>query len=273
MRFLLIACGIAAAAIMLVLAVLLVTNSNGAPASAKSNDSKYAVTFDGSEVYGEGVQAQPSAATGPTASSTVKTKSVALVRDPEEKYASPEREGAAPHKTASMPAVSTTTAPAAGAQSSSDVKKALKAEKAAGKAAPGDSVVLDSDGTALAPLNAPPVINAVIAAANNIANYPYIWGGGHGSFQDNGYDCSGSVSYALAGGNLLKAPLVSGDLASYGEAGPGKWITIYANAGHVFMIVGGLRYDTSFRDGPRGSRWQTPKRGMNGFTIRHPAGL
>jgi cell wall-associated NlpC family hydrolase len=153
------------------------------------------------------------------------------------------------------------------------VKKALKEEKAAGKAAPGDSVTLDSDGSALAPLNAPPVINAVIAAGNNIKNYPYIWGGGHGSFQDNGYDCSGSVSYALAGGNLLNAPLTSGELANWGEPGPGKWITIYANGGHVFMFVGGLRFDTSFRDGPRGTRWQNSKRSLAGFEIRHPAGL
>jgi cell wall-associated NlpC family hydrolase len=273
MRVLAVACGVAAAIISIALAVMLVNNSKGETASAKSDDSAYSVTFDGSDVYGDSVAGAPQGTAQSKANGGAKTKDVALIRDPEEKYASPEKKGAAPHKVAEMPAASSTTAPAAGAQSTADVKKALKDEKAAGKAAPGDSVTLDSDGSALAPLNAPPVINAVIAAANNIKNYPYIWGGGHGSFQDNGYDCSGSVSYALAGGNLLNAPLTSGELANWGEPGPGKWITIYANGGHVFMFVGGLRYDTSFRDGPRGTRWQNGKRSLAGFEIRHPAGL
>jgi cell wall-associated NlpC family hydrolase len=113
----------------------------------------------------------------------------------------------------------------------------------------------------------------VIAGGNEIAKFPYIWGGGHGSFIDNGYDCSGSVSYALAAGGLLDRPLTSGALASYGKPGPGKWITIYANGGHVYMVVAGLRFDTSGRSGPRGTRWQTPMRTNAGFSVRHPPGL
>jgi cell wall-associated NlpC family hydrolase len=267
-----IACAAAATVTLLVLVLLLMNPfSKDGSATAKTDDSAYAVTFDGDQVYNG--DSKPKSTPQQSSASTANTKDVALVRDPEEQYASPEKKGSVHHKVAEMPAASSTTAPAAGAQSTAEVKKALKEEKAAGKAAPGETVTLDSDGSALAPLNAPPVINAVIAAGNNIKNYPYIWGGGHGSFQDNGYDCSGSVSYALAGGNLLNAPLTSGELANWGEPGPGKWITIYANAGHVFMFVGGLRFDTSFRDGPRGTRWQNSKRSLAGFEIRHPAGL
>jgi cell wall-associated NlpC family hydrolase len=129
-----------------------------------------------------------------------------------------------------------------------------------------------SDGTAVAPLEAPDVVATVIAAGNEIATKPYKWGGGHGAWKDSGYDCSGSVSFALAGAGLLDAPLTSGGLMRYGKAGPGRWITIYANAGHVFMVVAGLRFDTS---GAQGStRWQPPDgRSYAGFTARHPPGL
>ena len=113
----------------------------------------------------------------------------------------------------------------------------------------------------------------MIAGGNAIAKFPYKWGGGHGSFTDNGYDCSGSVSYALRSGGLLKSPLTSGSLAQWGAPGPGKWITIYANAGHVFMYVAGLRFDTSGRSGPLGTRWNTAARSNAGFTAVHPPGL
>ena len=107
------------------------------------------------------------------------------------------------------------------------------------------------DGTAVAPDDAPEPVKRVIQAANAIAKFPYKWGGGHGAWRDNGYDCSGSVSFALAGAGLLKAPMTSGGFVNYGEEGPGEWITIYANNGHIFMIVAGLRFDTSGQ-GPRG---------------------
>jgi hypothetical protein len=113
----------------------------------------------------------------------------------------------------------------------------------------------------------------VIAGANAIAKFPYVWGGGHGSFEDSGYDCSGSVSYALAAGGLLDRPMASGGFMKWGEPGPGKWITIYSNPGHMFMVVAGIRYDTSGRSGKHGSRWQADNRSTGGFTVTHPPGM
>ena len=128
------------------------------------------------------------------------------------------------------------------------------------------------DGTAIAPENAPEAVKRVILAGNQIAKFPYKWGGGHGVWRDNGYDCSGSVSFALAGAGLLDRPLTSGLLAGYGRPGPGRWITIYANSGHVFMIVAGLRFDTSGQ-GRAGTRWQDAARPTGGFAVRHVPGL
>ena len=129
-----------------------------------------------------------------------------------------------------------------------------------------------SDGTAVAPENAPDVVKRVIMAANEIAKFPYKWGGGHGAWRDNGYDCSGSVSFALAGAGLLRTPLTSGGFLNYGAPGPGRWITIYTNSGHIFMIVGGLRFDTSGQ-GRAGTRWQDEPRLTAGFAVRHIPGL
>jgi hypothetical protein len=141
------------------------------------------------------------------------------------------------------------------------------------RASAGRRAGLSRRGQAETPYGAPERVARVIAGGNAIASFPYIWGGGHGSFVDQGYDCSGSVSYALAAAGLLGAPLTSGRLARWGAPGPGRWITIYANAGHVFMYVAGLRFDTSGRAGPLGSRWQTAPRSLAGFTVRHPPGL
>lgn len=139
---------------------------------------------------------------------------------------------------------------------------------------PAGRVTLNSDGSASAPANAPAVIKAAVAAGNRIRSTPYIWGGGHGSFSDRGYDCSGSVSYVLHAAGVLASPLASGGLMSWGSAGAGKWITIYSNPGHVWMTVGGLRFDTSGRSGT-GSRWQTGPNGAGtgGFAVRHYPGL
>jgi peptidoglycan hydrolase CwlO-like protein len=139
---------------------------------------------------------------------------------------------------------------------------------------PGGRVTLNSDGSASAPSNAPAAIKAAVAAGNRIARTPYIWGGGHGSFSDRGYDCSGSVSYVLHAAGILAGPMASGPLMSWGSSGPGKWITIYSNPGHVWMTVGGLRFDTSGRSGT-GSRWQTGLNGagVGGFTVRHYPGI
>ena len=128
------------------------------------------------------------------------------------------------------------------------------------------------DGTAVAPENAPDVVKRVIMAANEIAKFPYKWGGGHGAWRDDGYDCSGSVSFALAGAGLLGRPLTSGGFMSYGAPGRGRWITIYANAGHMFMVVAGLRFDTSGQ-GRAGTRWQSDVRSTAGFAVRRVPGL
>ncbi len=138
---------------------------------------------------------------------------------------------------------------------------------------PAGRATLNSDGTATPPKNAPETVRRIIGAANAIAKFPYVYGGGHGSFVDTAYDCSGSVSYALAGAGLLQRTMVSGEFAKAGEEGPGKWVTIYANGGHMFMVVAGLRFDTSGRDGPLGSRWQTADRRTSGFAVRHIQGL
>ena len=126
-------------------------------------------------------------------------------------------------------------------------------------------------GKAIAPADAPAAVKKAIQAANRIRTKPYVWGGGHGRWWDRGYDCSGSVSFALRGAGLLTAPMVSGSLARWGEAGPGRWITIYANAGHVYAEIAGLRWDTSGTAGS-GPRWHEDDRGGAGFVVRHPPG-
>jgi cell wall-associated NlpC family hydrolase len=140
------------------------------------------------------------------------------------------------------------------------------------KVVPGAKGKVNAQGYAIPPATAPPAIKAVIAAGNKIAMTPYVWGGGHGKWNDRGYDCSGSVSYALHAAGLVKSPLVSGDFAEWPTIGPGPWITIYANAGHVYMYVAGMRFDTSAR-GVGGSRWTSAKRSNEGFTAVHPRGF
>jgi soluble lytic murein transglycosylase-like protein len=143
---------------------------------------------------------------------------------------------------------------------------------ATGFEAPGANAVLAAEGLAAAPRSAPPAIKAVIAAANSIADTPYVWGGGHGSWYSYGYDCSGAVSFALYGGGLLDTPLTSGALESYGEPGPGRWITIYASATHTYMTVAGLRWDTVGDAEGTGPRWHVEPPYPDGFVVRHPPG-
>ncbi len=138
--------------------------------------------------------------------------------------------------------------------------------------APGDKAKVASNGMAIAPEGAPEAVKQIIAAGNKIATTPYKWGGGHGRWEDSGYDCSGSVSYALRGANLLKSPRASYDFFGWGAAGRGQWVTIYTNSGHMFMVVAGIRFDTSGR-GPKGSRWQIAMRDTGAFRVRHPVGL
>lgn len=128
------------------------------------------------------------------------------------------------------------------------------------------------NGKAIAPASAPPRVKAVIAAANRIRNKPYRYGGGHASFEDTGYDCSGAVSYALRGGRFLSSPLPSSGFYGWGKAGVGKWITVYTNPGHAYMVVAGLRFDTSMTPG-NGPGWSASLRSTSGsFEARSPVG-
>jgi hypothetical protein len=135
----------------------------------------------------------------------------------------------------------------------------------------GESV--GGNGTIPIPSGVPEPVQKVIAGANEIADFPYVYGGGHASFVDNAYDCSGSVSYALAAGGLLSAPETSGQLESWGVPGPGKYITVYANAGHTYMYVDGILYDTAGRSGEFASRWQVQPTDNEGYVVRHWPGL
>jgi peptidoglycan hydrolase CwlO-like protein len=133
-------------------------------------------------------------------------------------------------------------------------------------------LAINTGGMVQPPPGAPAAVAQVIAAGTAIATLPYVWGGGHGSFHASGYDCSGSVSYALAAAGLLSSPLDSTGFESWGEPGPGKWITVYANAGHAFMVVAGWRFDTvALAAG--GTRWSQTMTSTAGFVARHPAGL
>jgi membrane-bound lytic murein transglycosylase B len=136
----------------------------------------------------------------------------------------------------------------------------------------GAEAVLQPNGLAAAPTAAPAPVKAAIAAANSIATTPYVWGGGHASFYSYGYDCSGAVSFALYGAGLLDSPLTSGSLENYGEPGPGKWITIYANATHAYVVIAGLRWDTVGDAHGTGPRWHAEPPYPAGFVVRHPAG-
>ncbi len=150
----------------------------------------------------------------------------------------------------------------------------VRAELAAsGLSANPNQSTLTPDELAIAPIGAPADVQAVIDAGNEIAHLPYHWGGGHGTYEDTGYDCSGSISFVLAAAGLLKGTETSGQLMSYGDPGPGKWITIYATQGHTFMYVAGLRFDTVAlaQDGSRWSNRSATEGG--GFVARHPPGL
>jgi cell wall-associated NlpC family hydrolase len=138
--------------------------------------------------------------------------------------------------------------------------------------ADGSTAILLS-GIALPPPDAPEAVQQVINQANMIVGRPYVWGGGHASFYSYGYDCSGSVSFALFGGGLIPEPLTSGSLEGWGEPGPGKWITVYANAEHTFMEIAGLRWDTVGDARGTGPRWHLEPTDTEGFVARHPPGL
>ncbi|HXR59729.1 MAG TPA: hypothetical protein VN732_00210 [Solirubrobacterales bacterium] len=137
---------------------------------------------------------------------------------------------------------------------------------------PGKAMLVN--GRAIPPVNAPPAVRAVIAAANKIRTKPYIYGGGHARWWDAGYDCSGAVSFALHGGSLITSPLPSGSLEGWGSAGQGRWITVYANGGHAYAVIAGLRWDTAGNNNGTGPRWHKSLRAAASgpFTARHPTG-
>jgi cell wall-associated NlpC family hydrolase len=137
----------------------------------------------------------------------------------------------------------------------------------------GDSTSILLTGVALAPPAAPQAVKDVIANANTIVGRPYVWGGGHGSFYSSGYDCSGSVSFALFGGGLIPRPLTSSELEGWGAPGPGRWITVYANGGHAFAEIAGLRWDTVGDEQGTGPRWHLAPASADGFVVRHPPGF
>ena len=151
--------------------------------------------------------------------------------------------------------------------------------------APGGKATLLPDGTAAAPADAPPQVQAAIFAANRLVNKPYKYGGGHAKIEDSGYDCSGTVSYALHHAGLLETPLDSGSFARWGLRGRGVWITVYTNPGHAYAVIAGLRLDTSVAGVParmtrrfakateKGPRWRPSRRSSRGYVARHPEGF
>jgi cell wall-associated NlpC family hydrolase len=159
---------------------------------------------------------------------------------------------------------------AEGAPSDAEIRREL--QQAFGTSQVVNRASLSADGLAAVPSSAPHAVEAIIRAANAVALLPYVYGGGHARWEDSAYDCSASVSFALAAAGFLKGPLDSTSFMSWGKPGPGKWVTIFANHGHAWMIVAGLRFDTS---GLRidGSRWTAETRSTSGFVLRHPPGL
>jgi peptidoglycan hydrolase-like protein with peptidoglycan-binding domain len=146
-------------------------------------------------------------------------------------------------------------------------------DEAPAKTAPGSKASVGSDGLAVAPANAPEEVKEAIAAGNEIAKTPYVYGGGHGkSLKASGYDCSGSISYALRKAGIFKSAMASGPMMKFGESGKGQWITLYANAGHAYMVIAGIRFDTSARK-QDGTRWSEDMRSSSGYTVRHPEGF
>ena len=204
------------------------------------------------------------------------------VADPQEASSYP-APASVHHKPAATPARAGQEVVAAGAPSDAEVRQELAQMHAAERSAlqtqkrqltpvtGGESI--GGNGTIPIPADVPEVVQKVVAGANAIADFPYVFGGGHASFVDNAYDCSGSVSYALAAAGLLNEPETSGTLESWGAPGPGRYITVYANAGHTYMYVDEMLYDTAGRSGVYASRWQVGAVDNSGYVARHWPGL
>ncbi|MBA3867085.1 MAG: C40 family peptidase [Solirubrobacterales bacterium] len=176
---------------------------------------------------------------------------------------------------AAMPGARAWASSAPGGISSREYEPEVPAEvptETAPVGVPGKATLVN--GRAIPPAGAPAAVRKVIAAANKIRAKPYIWGGGHGRWWDAGYDCSGAVSFALHGGRLLETPMPSGPMESWGLPGAGHWITVYANAGHAYAVIAGLRWDTAGDTSGTGPRWHegTAAAAAGRFIARHPEG-
>jgi cell wall-associated NlpC family hydrolase len=204
------------------------------------------------------------------------------VADPQEASSFP-APASTHHAAAASPAKAGEAVVAAGAPSDAEVKAELQQMQAVERTAKAARVAkltplpggqsIGGNGTIPIPADVPEVVQKVVAGANEIADFPYVFGGGHASFVDNAYDCSGSVSYALAAGGLLGSPETSGELERWGVPGPGRYITVYANAGHTYMYVDGILYDTAGRSGVYASRWLVGGTDNRGYVVRHYPGL
>jgi hypothetical protein len=183
--------------------------------------------------------------------------------------------GQAAAASSSQPAGVSVGAPTASLQQPVSDAQIRRELTASGLSANSRQATLTSTGLAIAPIDAPASVQAIIQAGNEIAHLPYVWGGGHARYIDNGYDCSGSLSFVLGAGGILNTTMTSGELAHWGAPGPGKWITIFANDGHTFMYVAGLRFDTVAlaETGTRWSNRSANEPDLNTFAIRHPPGL
>ena len=231
----------------------------------------------GQDPTGAGIAAGPTVGAPPQKPAAAKE-----VADPLEAKSYP-APASVHHVPAATPAKAGEAIVAAGAPSDAEVRAELQQMKAVEKSArqtrqtrltpvPGGQSI-GGNGTLPIPVNVPETVQKVVAGANEIADFPYVYGGGHASFVDNAYDCSGSVSYALAAGGLLSAPETSGELEKWGVPGPGRYITVYANAGHTYMYVDGILYDTAGRSGVYASRWLVGTTDNAGYAVRHWPGL
>jgi cell wall-associated NlpC family hydrolase len=277
----------ALAAVLIAAAIVLVVHGGGSHArattsakAARAHPSSGGATSDSRKPSSAASHAASAAAAASAAGG--KRVNVAEAADPEEANSFP-APSSVHHKAAATPASASEQIVAAGAPSDAEVKQELKQMQAAERSAaqeqkqrlkpvPGGESV-GGNGTIPIPANVPETVQRVIAGANAIADFPYVFGGGHASFVDNAYDCSGSVSYALAAGGLISAPETSGELESWGAPGPGRYITVYANAGHTYMYVDGVLFDTAGRSGVYASRWQVAPTDNSGYVVRHPPGL
>ncbi|HEY1834308.1 MAG TPA: hypothetical protein VGG08_07725 [Solirubrobacteraceae bacterium] len=264
------------------LAAALLAGCGGAKVGAPPTTSSQQGT--GATRSAESGRASASRTAAPVGSTASRTGTGATheISDPEEASSFPAPAGVR-HSAAKAPVKAAEAIVAAGAPSDAEVRDELAQMQAAEKSAkraqgkrlvpvPGGESI-GGDGQLPIPANVPEVVQKVIAGANEIADYPYVFGGGHASFIDNAYDCSGSVSYALAAGGLLSSPETSGELEKWGAPGPGRYITVYANAGHTYMYVDGILFDTAGRSGVYASRWQVTGTDNSGYVVRHWPGL